>query len=466
MELHFWGAAQTVTGSQHHVIWEGRNILLDCGLFQGKRAEAEWRNREFAISPSEVDAVLLSHAHTDHTGVLPLLVKKGFRGPIYATPATADMTDFMLLDSGHIQEADVAFINKQNQRRGKTERLQPLYTVADAEQAMQYFETVGYQQPFEPLPGLQVSYYEAGHILGSIFMVLEWQEGGRTRRLGFSGDLGRKNKPILRDPIQLDLALDALIIESTYGTTDHPDPEAGLAKLRDVINQTCDRTGKVIIPSFAVGRAQDLVYWIHQLMNANEIPRIPVYVDSPLTSNISQVFRKHKELYDAQTLGFIAQYQNDLLVFPELRFVESVEESKSINDYRGSAIIISASGMCETGRILHHLRNNISDSRNTVLMVSWQAPNTLGRRIVERQPYVNIFGESHKMEAQVAAINGMSAHAGKSELLAWLEPLKGRTGPIYLVHGESDIQAQFRETLLQVGHPLVHVPRRDDFFIV
>ena len=458
MEITFHGAARTVTGSQHLVSLNGARFLLDCGLYQGKRKESYYRNKHFVYDPKDVRAVVLSHAHIDHSGNLPNLVKRGFAGPIHTTSASRDLSAFMLRDSGAIHESDAAFVSRRAARRGEPP-VEPLYTMADAEVALQQFTDERYGQPFEVAPGVAATFYDAGHILGSAIMVLDLEEKGRRLRLCFSGDVGRKDIPILRDPTVVQ-DIDFLILESTYGNRLHPSPAEARDRLRETARRAIERGGKIIIPSFAVGRAQDLIYAFHQMMDAGEIARIPVYVDSPLAVNISSVFRRHTDMYDAQTRQFMQDdHHAGALQFDQLHYVKSVDESKSLNDKRGPMVIISASGMAESGRVLHHLRNNVHDPAATVLIVSWQAPHTLGRRLVERQPRVKIFGEEYELKAQVEVINGYSAHADRNGLLEYAAALKPRLKRIFLVHGEPEPAFALADGLKQLGFDDVYVPQ-------
>lgn len=453
MEIVFHGAAQTVTGSQHLIRVNGSQILLDCGLFQGSRAIAFERNTNFPFDAQKIDAVVLSHAHIDHSGNLPNLVKNGFRGPIFATRATHDLCNHMLMDSAHIQESDVEFTNKRHVKRGEPANAKPLYTQVDAQEALSLFRDGTYNTPFEVAPGVRATYYEAGHILGAAMMVLDIEEGGRTTRLAFSGDLGRRNIPILRDPTFLrSMNIDYAIMESTYGTKNHRPPEQAAVEFRAIAKETLERGGRLIIPSFAVGRAQEIVYDLHQMVNAREIPAVPVYVDSPLAVNASDVFKRHVELFDEQTQAFIRnESDHDAFGFGSLKYTRSVDESKAINNQQGPAVIISASGMCEAGRILHHLRNNIDNPRNTIVIVSWQAPNTLGRRLADREKTVKIFGEVHKVRAQVETINGFSGHAGRDLLIEWAQALGPQLKGLFLVHGEPESSAALAAALKESG---------------
>lgn len=457
MKITFNGAAQTVTGSQYLLEANGARVLLECGLFQGRRAETYERNRNFRFDPRKLDAVLLSHAHIDHSGNLPNLVKQGFEGPIYATPATADLADIMLRDSGHIQEADAIFINKRRIKRGELP-IEPLYTEEDAAQVAPLFRPQEYNQPFEAAPGVTVEFFEAGHILGSASIRLEVREKGRTTRLWFSGDIGRRDLPILRDPV-LPSDADYLMMECTYGDKPHRDPMQAHIEFHDTILRTVRRGGKVIVPAFAVGRTQELVYSLH-LMNAAGTLRVPIYVDSPLAFNATKIFEKHPECYDEQTLQFIRLGKHPALSFDGLTYVRTVEESKALNNRTEPMVIISASGMAEAGRILHHLKNNIEDPRNTVLIVGWQAPNTLGRRLAEREREVRIFGETYFRRAEVVTIGGLSAHAGQDLLVQYADAVKKHLKGIFLVHGEARAAAALREKLNGRSATRIHYPEQ------
>ena len=434
MRITFHGAAHTVTGSQHLLEVNGSKLLLDCGLYQGQREESYRRNRNFPFDPRKLDAAVLSHAHIDHCGNLPNLVKQGFNAPIYATRATADLADIMLRDSGHIQESDAKFVNKKKSRRWDGP-IEPLYTQADAEQVVEYFHPVDYDTPFEPAPGVTARFVEAGHILGSAAVSLELEEMGRKIRFWFSGDIGRLRLPLLLDPV-LPAEVDFLLMECTYGDKPHNEPEAAFVEFRDVVERTIQRGGKVIIPAFAVGRTQELVYHLNTMMTENDVPQAPVFVDSPLAVNASQVFRNHPECFDAETRQFVQQARHPALDFKMLTYISSVDESKALNERTDPMVIISASGMAETGRILHHLRNNIEDAKNTVCIVSWQAPHTLGRRLADREKQVKIFGEPYEVRAEVATIGGLSAHAGQDMLTEYALRVKESVKKVFLVHGE------------------------------
>ncbi len=456
MRIGFHGAAQTVTGSQHLLEVNGSRILLDCGLFQGRRSETYERNRNHPFDPAKIDAVVLSHAHIDHSGNLPHLVKDGFRGPIFATRATVDLADVMLRDSGHIQEADAMFVNKKRARLGELP-IEPLYTIEDAEQVAGHFRPMDYDQSFEAAPGVTACFAEAGHILGSAAVALDINENGRKVRLWFSGDIGRRKLPLLRDPVLPDAA-DYMIMESTYGDKPHRDPEVAYMEFRDVVSRTVGRGGKVIIPAFAVGRTQELVYFLNQMMQSGDVPRVPVFVDSPLAVNASDIFRKHPEVFDQETRDFVMEHKHPALDFPLLTYTRSVEESKALNMRKEPMVIISASGMAETGRILHHLRNNIEDPRNTVCIVSWQAPYTLGRRLAEREKRVKIFGEGFTRRAEVATIGGLSAHAGQNLLVEYALAVKKQVKKVFLVHGEEKPAMVLKGKLVEHGMTEVYYP--------
>jgi len=457
MKISFYGAAQTVTGSQHLLQVNGHSLLLECGLFQGRRSEFYERNRSFHYDPSKVDAVILSHAHIDHSGNLPNLIKKNYEGPIYATSATSHLANIMLIDSGHIQESDAAFVNKKHLRRGEPP-VEPLYTQEDAALVAPSFIRMKYGQPFEPIPGVTARLVEAGHILGSAAVVLDIEENGKKTRLWFSGDIGRRNLPLIRDP-ELPGDVDYLLMECTYGDKPHLRPQTAYDELKNVVSRTIERKGKVIIPAFAVGRTQELVYDLQQMFANNELPRIPVFVDSPLAINASEVFTQHPECFDEEAKAFLrAGHHRTMFGFDLLTYTRSVEESKALNERTDPMIIISASGMAEAGRILHHLKNNIEDSRNTVLIVSWQAPYTLGRRLADRERYVKIFGEQYECKAEVATIGGLSAHAGQDFLTEYAQSAKGRVKQIILVHGEERAAAAFRLKLADVGIKQVVYP--------
>jgi metallo-beta-lactamase family protein len=466
MELQFHGAVQTVTGSQHLLRVNGYTILLECGLYQGRRQESYERNQSLPFKAAEVDVMVLSHAHIDHSGNIPNLVKLGFTGDIVSTYATRDLCAIMLRDSGHIQESDVAYVNKKRARRGE-QPLKPIYTQADATASLKHFIGIGYERPYRLLPGITLTFYDAGHILGSAIVALDIEEEKTQRhwRLVFSGDLGRPDRPIIRNPTLLTEA-DILIMESTYGSRLHA-PEKDIDQtLANVVNRTYQRGGKIIVPAFAIGRTQELVYRLHRLSEAQKIPaNLHVYVDSPLAIEATSIYRLHPDAYDEGVVDFLEKSgQRDPFGFEMMRYTRTVTESKALNKLLHPAVIISASGMAEAGRILHHLKNNIEDPRNTILIVGWQAPNTLGRRLVEKKSSVNIFGEPYTLKAEVEALNGLSAHADQAELLAWAENFHKRPHYTFLVHGETEPAQTLAELLQKRGFGQVHVPQLGQSF--
>jgi metallo-beta-lactamase family protein len=464
MKLQFLGAARTVTGSMHLLTVNGTRILLECGLYQGRRKEAFERNRKLPFDARSIDAMVLSHAHIDHSGNIPSLVKNGFRGNIFTTPASRDLCSAMLRDAGHIQEYDVYYLNKRRARQNLPP-LEPLYTVDDATESLKSFVSLGYGRTLPIAPGVTLTFHDAGHILGSAVVVLDIEENGQKRRLVFSGDLGRKDMPILRDPEPVE-GTDYLIIESTYGDRFHDPIRTTDASLRKVVEDTYRQGGKVIVPAFSVGRTQELVYALHRLTEARKLPDLPIFVDSPLSVNVTEVFRLHPECYDEGVREFMAGANSrDPFGFHRLRYVRSVEGSKELNFLREPAIIISASGMCEAGRILHHLKNNVEDPRNTVLIVGWQAPHTLGRRLVERRATVKIFGEEYSLKARVETINGFSAHADRKGLLGYAEQLGApQIKAAYVVHGEEPASLALADGLDQLGVQEAIVPKPGEAF--
>jgi metallo-beta-lactamase family protein len=457
MRLSFHGAARTVTGSCHLVeLADGKRLLLDCGLFQGRRAEANQRNRERAFEAASIDAVLLSHAHIDHSGLLPRLWADGFRGRIWATHATTSLCGLMLLDSAYIHEKDASFVNKIRKRRQEPP-VEPLYTKADAEQVLRHFIGVGYGQSFSPVPGVEVEYRDAGHILGSASMVLRIQEAGREIRLGFTGDIGSVGRPILRDPQPMQ-DCDWVISESTYGGESHDPPDRTRERLAEVITRTAARGGRVIIPSFAVGRTQEIVHALDQLWNEGRLPSVPVFVDSPLAVNATGVYLAHPECYDEELRSYLLSDQTPL-GFDRLTYTRSVEESKRLNVSRYPMVVISASGMCEAGRILHHLRSSIGSPRNTVLIVGYCADHTLGKKIVDRQRHVKIFGEEHELRCEVEVMNSLSAHADEQGVVDFLAHLdRERLRGVFLVHGSPQRQDAMADRLRREGYEGISIP--------
>jgi metallo-beta-lactamase family protein len=462
MKITFHGAARTVTGSRHLLDVNGHRVLLDCGLYQGSRAEMARRNRELGFDPAAVDTVVLSHAHLDHCGSLPSLAAGGFSGGIHATAATADLSKWILLDSAGIQRQEARYRSKRLKAQGKPP-VQPLYTQHEVHRARALFRPQSLGQPFEAAPGVEAVLRPAGHILGAAEIVLDLTEDARTVRLAFSGDLGRVDIPLLPDPAVPE-AVDYLVMESTYGDREHASASEVDGRLRELLRGCCRTGGKVVIPSFAMGRSQGLIYRFHRMMDAGEIPRIPIYLDSPLAVRISRVYRMHEEAFDAEARAFGAvDRHHDLFGFPELHFVERSADSKALNGLPGPMIVISTSGMLTAGRILHHLANTIEDPNNTVLLVSWQAPGTLGRRLVEGADRVRIFGSWYQRRARVEVVNGLSAHADRSALVDYATRVNPEKG-VFLVHGEVPQATSLAEALTDGGIPRVVVPRLHESF--
>lgn len=461
MKLQFFGGARTVTGSRFLFHINGSRLLLECGLYQGRRKDTYERNLSFPFAPESVDAVVLSHAHIDHSGNLPNLVKQGFAGPIYATPATIDLCRLMLLDSAYIQEKDVEFVNKIRRRHGEPP-VEPLYDKAAAEAALQRFEPVEYVETREIAPGVSLTFRDAGHILGSAQVLLECNENGRTIRLGFSGDLGRRDMPVLRDPDYL-RDLDYLVLETTYGNRIHRVSGDVAEELAQLVRSTAQQGGKIIVPAFAVGRTQLLVYLLHKLWDQGRIPDMPIYVDSPLAVNITEVFRNHPECLDRETHRIFLDNHEDPFGFRRLHYVRDVEESKRLNSLAVPHIVISASGMAEGGRILHHLRNNIGNPRNVVLLVGFAAEQTLARKLMDGAETVRIFGEEHRVRCRVVRMDDFSAHADRGGLLELLrhQPVQRLRG-LFLVHGEEDQSEAFAQTAKSLGYRSVLVPSPGD----
>jgi metallo-beta-lactamase family protein len=453
VHVTFAGAAREVTGSCHLLTVGDHTVVLDCGLFQGRRGETREKNATLPFDPARVSAVVLSHAHIDHAGRLPLLARRGYSGSVFATPATRDLCAVMLLDAAHIQEKDTEFL-----RRHAREALDPLYTTEDVPPLMRQMVAIPYDRAFDVVPGVRATYVDAGHILGSASVILECTEAGRTRRLVFSGDIGRWGLPIIRDPHPPSGA-DVVIMESTYGDRDHPPAEDMRGRLADIVRDTAARGGRVLIPAFAVGRTQEIVYDLHALVREKRIPAIPIYIDSPLATEATTVFGMHPEAFDA-TEDLVTAVR-DLFRFDLVHYTRDVAESKALNTQRGPMVIISPSGMAEVGRILHHLKNGASDPRNTVLIVGFQAEHTLGRRIVERRPMLHILGDEVPLRARVEILNGYSAHGDRSELTRWLDAVRGNAPapPVWLVHGEPPAQQALAERLSQRGYrPLMPAP--------
>lgn len=458
MNLTFCGAAQTTTGSQHLLEVNGQRILLDCGLYQGRRAESYLRNQTFLFDPASIDCVVLSHAHIDHSGNLPNLCKSGFTGNIYSTFATRDLCQIMLEDCAKIQVNDVAWVNRHREREG-LEPIAPLYTPPEAEQSLRQFITLGYDRPLPIARGVTLTFVDAGHILGSAQVVLDVEESGagRPKRFVFSGDIGRGSNPILRNPVPPQ-NVDFLLMESTYGDREHEQEIDAKAKLAQVVREAVARNGKVIIPAFAVERTQQLIYALHRLREEDAVPDIPIYVDSPLAVSATDVFRLHRECFNEEIYKFLFA-RRDPFGFDGLQLVRSLERSKDLNTLQGPAIIISASGMCESGRILHHLKNHIGEPHNTILFVGYCAPNTLGRRLRDGEEFVSIFGKKYRRRARVETMDSYSGHADRSELIDHFRAMTGSLEKVWLVHGEPDQSQSLAAALGQEARAQeIHVP--------
>jgi len=466
MRVQFIGAAQTVTGSRHLVQTKQATILLDCGFFQGHRRESRQRNTELGFDPAEITAVVLSHAHIDHSGALPLLCKQGYSGPIYATAATRDLCAAMLEDAAMIQASDARYLNRAIERDGvDAEPIEPLYDLNDVQRTLAQMITLSYRHKQTIARDVGLTFLDAGHVLGSAVSVLDVAEDGQNERLVFTGDLGRRGMPILRDP-EVPSGATALISEGTYGDRLHPAYEELDDKLAAVIQRTYQRGGRVVIPSFALERAQQVVYSLKKLRNAGRIPALPVYVDSPLTVNITQVFRAHPECYDEATQQ-VLRSSDSPFEFDGLHYVSSVEDSRAIDARKEPCVVISASGMCEAGRVLHHLKASIENPKNTVMIVGFQAQHTLGRRLVERRPRVRIFGVERPLAAEVVVMNGFSAHADRADLLDYACAVRerGSLRRIALVHGEPPALAALRAALMSRGFDQVIVPGPGDSWL-
>lgn len=459
MEITFYGATKEVTGSKHFVTINGVNIMLDYGMHQGKRSEATKLNKKIPVNPQNIDFLILSHAHIDHSGLLPLLVKKGYKNKIFTTKATKDLIDIMLRDSGHIQEMDVEYINKKKTKRGES-LVEPLYTVADAENVMPLVHGVNYYEKVKLTDDISFTLFDAGHILGSAQVLLEYKENGLTKKLFFTGDLGRQNLPIIRDPDTIE-KVDYMISESTYGGRLHGDITDVSGRFREIILRTHKRGGKIVIPSFSVGRTQEVVYELNKLVESHQVPVMPVYVDSPLSVNATDVFKKHRECYDDETWEMINNH-DDPFGFKRLTYIRDVEESKKLNECNKPCIIISASGMCEAGRIRHHLKHSISDKRNTIMIVGYMARNTLGRRIREGEKEVKIFGEKYPVNAEVVVFDEFSAHGDQKDLIKHIKSASPKE--LFLVHGEETQIEALQSKVLETIETKPYIPNYGESF--
>lgn len=445
-----YGAAGEVTGSNHILDVDGHQIMIDFGLFQGHRIEADAKNRQKPYTMEHVEGMVLTHAHADHCGRIPLLTKYGYNGNIYCTHATRDVAGIVMADSAHIQEKDYEWLRS----KGDADAKPPLYTAADVTRVLNNFVSIAYGRDFFPAEGIKCRLYDAGHIVGSSMAVFDL---GHDRKIAFTGDLGRDGLPIVRDPDDLP-PIDYLVCESTYGNRLHEALEDVGPEFEKIIKRTVDRGGKIIIPAFAIERTQDILYMLSSLKLSGKIPNIPIYVDSPMGFNVTSIYRVHQECFDSEILEKYIDQHKTPFSFEGLRFITDVSESMALNDRKEPCIIISSSGMCEAGRILHHLKNNIENPKNTVMIVGFMAEHTLGRRIVEKDKEIRIFGKMYKLNAEVTQINGFSAHADYNEIQHWLKRQDlNRLKKVFLVHGERNAQENLKKLILEMGVKAVDI---------
>jgi metallo-beta-lactamase family protein len=462
MKLKFIGATEDVTGSKHLLFTEaGKQILLDCGLYQGMGKETDVLNRHLGVDPSHIDAVILSHAHIDHSGNLPLLVKQGFHGKIYCSPATLDVCEILLLDSAHIHESDVKYINKRRAKKGY-EPIKPLYSIRDAEKCLEQFKAIPFDTDFHLNEEISFYFSENGHIIGSAAINITAREKGKTTKLCFTGDVGRYADPLLKAPSVFQQA-DYIICESTYGDQLHETPENTENKLLELVKHTCiDKKGKLIIPAFSLGRTQEILYLLDKLKNKNLLPEISMYVDSPLSTKATEIVSKHPESFNAELQAYLKR-DADPFGFPNLSYIEDAEESIALNEKNEPCVIISASGMGDAGRVKHHIKNAIGDPKNTILWSGYCAPGTLGARLMSGEQEVHIFGDTFPVKAEIVSILSLSAHADYSELLRYLSCQdKTKVKSIFLVHGESTAKTVFKEKLIEEGYAEVLIPKKGD----
>ncbi len=456
IKLYSYGACREVTGSKHFLDVDGHIVQIDCGMFQGHREESYLKNRDLKFSPADVTSILLTHGHFDHSGALPVSVKNGFIGNIYSTSATRDIANIILMDSAYIQQKDYEYLQKKSQKHPERnlKLYSPLYESQDVIDTMHLFATINYRRPFYPAPNIEAKFLDAGHILGSSMISITI---GNGVKIGFSGDLGRENLPIIKDPETFE-DIDYLVLEGTYGNRLHDSIGMAEEELSKVINRVASRKGKIIIPAFTIERTQELIYFIHLLQQAKKIPKLPIFVDSPMAVNATSIFKLHPECFDQETYDNFTSHHIDPFGFENIKYVTSVKESTEINSKPGPAIIISASGMAENGRILHHLRNNIEDPKNLVAIVGYMAANTLGRKLVDRYPEIKIFGKSYQVNAEIITLDEFSAHADYEEIKTWLKRQNlTKLKKIFLVHGESDALDNLERELLGIGIPEVEV---------
>lgn len=464
MNLQFFGAVRNVTGSKHLItLLSGKKILLDCGMFQGKASQDGELNRHFGFNPTEIDYVILSHAHIDHSGLLPLLVKQGFSGKIFSTSATFDLCKIMLADTAHIQENDLKYINKRRIKNGDS-ILSPMYDIDDVNTTLNLFETVAYRKEVEVTDGFKFTFYNNGHIIGSAAIYMEVKENNEIKKMFFTADIGRLENAILKEPEAFP-QVDYLITESTYGDREHDGKEMTDEQLLKIVNQTCiEQKGKLIIPAFSLGRTQEIVYALDQLEHKKLLPKINVYVDSPLSTNATNIIRQHKECFNDELNEYIEK-DPDPFGFNRLHYVQDVEESKALNDSKEPCIIISASGMLEAGRIKHHVKNNIENPNSTILMVGYCEPSSLGARLISGEPEVKIFGEFYKVLAKVVVIDSFSAHGDYLEMIKYLSCQDAsKIKKTFLVHGEYETQIHYAEKLKKIGFKHIEIPALNDSF--
>ena len=465
MKITFHGAAHTTTGSMHLVEANGKRILLDCGLYQGRRKEAFEKNRNLPIDPKTIDYVILSHAHIDHSGNLPQLVRQGFRGRVFARQATVELCDILLRDSCFLQKRDLEYVNKKRRRDGKN-LFEPLYDESDVDILMQLFVPIHLHAPREIAPGITLEFFNAGHILGSALVQLDIRsQQGCRHRLLFSGDLGQPDQPILRH-FEYPSGADILLIESTYADKLHPPADDVEAKIEGLLKHIDRHNSKLIIPAFSVGRTQQIIWYLNRILARGKFPReVKLFIDSPLSQKATKIYAQHREVYNAEARRMIASGK-DPLNFPGMTYIASPEESKALNEQPGPMIIIAASGMCEGGRIVHHLKNSLTDENNVVLIVGYQAENTLGRRIVEKRNPLKMLGEEIELKAQVEVINALSAHADKNGLIDWLDEIKDNVRYAFAVHGETEKVTAMAELLKEHGIANAHAPHPGETFTI
>ncbi len=456
MYFEFAGGARTVTGSSFIIRDADINIMVDCGMFQGRKEVRERNYLEQMYNPRKVDSLLLTHAHIDHSGLIPKLVRNGFFGNIYATKSTCDLCSIMLPDSAHIQEMDVKWVNKKNRKLGR-EEVEPLYTIEDAEESLKNFVPVSYEETIQIHPRIEVCFRDAGHILGSSIIEMWIDEGGRKRKIVFSGDLGSRDQAIIRDP-EIIREADILFIESTYGNRRHKTKEDTYREFKEILLESINKKGNIIIPAFAVERTQEMIYTLGRLFAAGEIPRIPVYIDSPLAISATEIFRENRQCFDDDAWEIIMS-GNSPLDFPNLHFTRETEESKRLNEEARGSIIISASGMCTAGRIKHHLKHNLYKPESSVIFVGYQAEGTIGRRIIDGAKQVRLYGEDVAIKATVHTLGGFSAHADRDGLLEWVSHIDNPDLTVFVVHGEEESSLSFAEAIQKEFGYRTHVPQ-------